>query len=62
MPGPLFCKFATRIPAYGGVMAARVAKEQEQRAKTQDGRAREYVSNAEAMSMAGDGVFEKVSA
>jgi len=43
-------------------MSARVANEQQKRAKTQDGRAREYVSNAEAASMAGDGVFERVSA
>lgn len=62
MPGPLFCKYVWRLSAYGGAMSALVAAEQQRRSKTSDGRAREYVSNEEAASRAGDGVFEKVSA
>jgi hypothetical protein len=37
MPGPKFFRYAVRLPAYAGVMAARVAVEQEKSGTVQSG-------------------------
>jgi len=62
MPGPRLCSYAVRVFAYAGVMQGRLNAEHQKQQKATGGQQREFVSNAEAAALAGDGIFETVSA